>query len=170
MIESRNIIDHYHYWKHDAILADLDKKRHPFAILCSNLYNDFNIAGVVRNANAFMASAVYIYGSKQFDKRGTVGTHKYEKIKRVSGLDSPELRKYTWVAFDNIKGAVPLDTFEWPENPLLCFGQEQVGLPSEIIEQAPHHVYIRQYGSVRSLNVACASAIAMYDWCKKNAV
>jgi tRNA G18 (ribose-2'-O)-methylase SpoU len=28
-------------------------------------------------------------------------------------------------------------------------------------------VYIKQYGSVRSLNVGTASGIAMYDYCNK---
>ena len=76
-MENRNIIDHYWYWKTEDIKADLDSKRHNFSILCSNLYNDFNIATVIRNSNAFLAKEVIVYGSKQYDRRGTVGTHNY---------------------------------------------------------------------------------------------
>ena len=76
-METRNVIDHYHYWKHEAIIADLDSKRNNFTVLCSNLYNDFNIATVIRNSNAFLAKQVILYGSKQYDRRGTVGTHHY---------------------------------------------------------------------------------------------
>ena len=78
--ENRNIIDHYHYWKHEAILADLDDKRHNYSVLCTNLHNDFNIATVIRNANAFLAEEVIIYGSKQWDRRGAVGTHNYNRM------------------------------------------------------------------------------------------
>lgn len=167
--DKRNVIDHYHYWSNEAIKADLDKKRHPFGVLCSNLYNDFNIATVVRNCNAFLAREVFVYGTKRFDKRGTVGTHHYEKLKHVPE-GSWELipQDYTWVAFDNVVDAEPLDTFVWPQNPLLCFGQEQVGLPPEILERCSKKVFIRQFGSVRSINVGCASAIAFYDWTHKN--
>ena len=65
--ETRNIIDHYHYWKHEAILADLDSRANNFSIICSNLYNDFNIATCIRNANAFLAKRVFVYAAEHSD-------------------------------------------------------------------------------------------------------
>lgn len=164
--EHRNIINYYHYWEHDAIIADLDTKRHNFAILCSNLYNDFNIGTVIRCANAFLASRVYIYGKRKFDRRGAVGTYKYEHISYIQSLE--EIQDiYTWVGIDNLDGAIPMESYEWPTNTLMCFGQEELGLPPEIIEKCKNLVYIRQYGSVRSLNVGTASGIAMFDLTNK---
>lgn len=170
MKEGRNIIDHYWYWSQEAIKADLDKKRNDFAVLCCNWKNDFNIAGVVRNANAFLASMVWVYGRSKFDKRGTVGTHVYEHIRPFKRRDVLDriCKEYNVVAIDNIDGAVPIETFEWPPNTLMAFGQEQIGLEPDVLDRAKHLVYIKQYGSVRSLNVACASGICMYDWCAKN--
>ena len=171
--ETRNIIDHYHYWKHDAILADLDSKRHNYSVLCSNLYNDFNISTVVRNGNAFLAREVIIYGSKQWDRRGAVGTHNYSRMKYFKESEYDGLVEYITnfqlVAFDNIEGSRDLSTFEWntDKHTLLMFGQEQVGLPQNLIDIAEDIVYIPQYGSVRSLNVGTASGIAMYDYCSK---
>jgi len=169
-METRNIIDHYHYWKHEAIKADLDKKRHGFNVLCSNLHNDFNIACVIRCANAFLARKVYIYGRRKYDKRGTVGAHHYEHIEFIKQPDElgALLEQLSLVAFDNVEGAAPIEDFTWPTNTLMAFGQEQVGLPPEILNRAEHKVYIRQYGSVRSLNVAVAAGIAMQDWCVKH--
>ena len=62
-METRNIIDHYHYWATDAIKANLDTKRGNYSIVCCNIGNDFNIATVIRNANAFLAKEVIIYGT-----------------------------------------------------------------------------------------------------------
>lgn len=170
MKETRNIIDYYWYWKHEAIVADLDRKRNRFAVFCSNLYNDFNVASIVRNANAFLASMVYVYGRRKWDRRGSVGAHNYIHLKYLKeDFDIESLKEhYNFVAIDNIDGAEPIDNFVWPDNPLMFFGQEQVGLPKHIIKMCPNVVFIRQFGSVRSLNVACASAIAMYDFCVKN--
>jgi tRNA G18 (ribose-2'-O)-methylase SpoU len=169
--EDRNIINYYHYWDTDAIKADLDTKRHNFSILCSNLYNDFNIATVIRNSNAFMAKDVYIYGSKRFDRRGTVGTHIYQNLKHVKDINAlDEIPKdFVWIGMDNIGDATPVETFDWPKDKhvLICLGQEQVGLPQEIIDRCQKLVYIKQYGSVRSLNVGVASGIAMYDYVRK---
>ena len=170
-METRNIIDYYHYWKTEAIKADLDSKRHPFSILCLNIHGDFNIGTIIRNANAFLASKVYIYGRKQFDRRGTVGTHAYENLKYVKEIDDLSfIDNYNVVAVDNIGKADPIDDFIWPDNPLMVFGSEQVGIDDEkILRKCSKFVYIKQYGSTRSLNVGCASAITMQDWCKKNA-
>jgi tRNA G18 (ribose-2'-O)-methylase SpoU len=171
--ETRNIINHYWYWEHQAILADLDSKRHNFSILCCNLGQDFNISSTIRNANAFLAKEVIVWGSKQYDKRGAVGTHKYTHFKHFKELDLEQLKGYlagkTIIGFDDDHRAVPLDEYEWPSNQcVMVFGQEQLGIPKEIKDICDHIVYIKQYGSVRSLNVAVASGIAMYDFCAKN--
>jgi tRNA G18 (ribose-2'-O)-methylase SpoU len=167
--ETRNIIDHYWYWPTEAIKADLDIKRHKFGVFASNLYNDYNISGIVRNSNAFLAKKIYIYGSKRWDKRGAVGTHNYLHLEHLPAKFDVSLLKdsYKFVGIDNVPGAISLDEFEWPENSLMCFGQEQVGLPNNILNLCDQVVYIKQFGSVRSLNVACASGIAMYDYCRK---
>lgn len=169
--ETRNIIDHFHYWKTEAIKADLDTRRHNFSILCSNLYNDFNISTVIRNSNAFMAKDVYIYGQKRFDRRGTVGTHVYQNLHHVKDVESLDQlpKDFAWIGVDNIEGSVSIETFDWPKDRhvLICLGQEQVGLPPEIIDRCEKLVYIKQYGSVRSLNVGVASGIAMYDYVRK---
>ena len=172
-METRNIIDHYHYWKHEAIIADLDAKRNNFTVLCSNLYNDFNIATVIRNANAFLAKQVILYGSKQYDRRGTVGTHHYTHFSHTPTFDRLEDQlkiirgsygNVKVVGIDNVPGASAIDEFNWCPNThyVLAFGQEPVGLPTEILDICDHILYIKQYGSVRSLNVGTASGIAMY--------
>jgi tRNA G18 (ribose-2'-O)-methylase SpoU len=73
------------------------------------------------------------------------------------------------VAVDNIPGARRLDSYAWPKKKhvVMIFGQEQVGVPQELLEIANDTVYIAQYGSVRSLNVGTASGVVMYDYCAK---
>lgn len=177
-IETRNIIDPYHYWSHEAILTDLDTKRHNFTVLCSNLGNDFNIATVIRNSNAFLAKSVWIYGNKQYDRRGTVGTHNYMKFNHVKAIDdvkrsieqlAKNYKNLRIVGVDNVRNATAIDKYQWPKNEhtLMIFGQEQTGIPDELLDLCDDLVYIRQYGSVRSLNVGTASGIAMYDYCSK---
>jgi tRNA G18 (ribose-2'-O)-methylase SpoU len=169
--EYRNLIDHYHYWRNEAILADLDSKRNSFISVCINIGYDFNIATVIRNSNAFSAGKVVIYGRKRYDKRGTVGTHKYTHVCPTESIEELKsiLSDYHVVGVDNVSNAVPLETYQWSrEKPTaLVFGQEQIGIPEEILELCDDVVYIKQYGSVRSLNVGTASGIAMYDYCSK---
>ena len=172
-----NVIDYYKEWEVNAIIGDLDTKRNNFTVLCSNVENDFNIATAIRNSNAFLASEVWIYGKKQYDRRGTVGTHNYTHFKHVKTIDDVqnkinELRnvhpEFRIVGIDNVSGASRIDEYEWPRSHvLMIFGQEKNGIPQELLDICDDIVYIKQYGSVRSLNVGTASGIAMYDYCSK---
>ncbi len=176
MEDTRNIIDYYKYWTNEAIKADLDKKRHPFSVLISNKFQDFNIGSVIRAANAFLATNVFIYGRGKWDRRGAVGTQVYENIKKVKLVDDIKEaltslgEEVHIVGIDNVERAKPIETFEWPRPPihtLMVFGQEDVGIPDELLELCGDVVYIRQYGSVRSLNVGVAAGISLYDYVKK---
>lgn len=173
MKDDRNVIDPYKYWETEAIKADLDEKRHNFSILCQNISNDFNIATVIRNANAFLAKEVIVYGRKRYDRRGTVGTHHYTNfhfVKEIDKLDELLFNNdYHIVGVDNIPRAQNVHNFSWNEEKttLLVFGQEQIGIDESLLGFCQDVVYIPQYGSVRSLNVGCASAIVMNDYCRK---
>ena len=170
--ETRNIIDHYWYWKQEEIMADLERKRRNFSVLCCNLCNDFNISSTIRNANALGAKQVIIWGSKQYDRRGTVGTHKYTPIKHFKEECLQDLLEYIGeskiIGIDDNPDPKDITKYSWPkEHFVMVFGQEQIGIYDPIKSLCSEMVYIPQYGSVRSLNVACASAIAMYDYCSK---
>ncbi|HQX35020.1 MAG TPA: rRNA methyltransferase, partial [Microbacteriaceae bacterium] len=63
--DTRNVIDRYRYWRMDAIVADLDTKRHPFHVAIENWQHDMNIGSIVRSANAFLADTVHIIGRRR---------------------------------------------------------------------------------------------------------
>jgi len=168
--DTRNVIDYYAYWSEDAIKADLRTKHHNYSVLATNKIKDFNLGALIRNSNAFLAKEVIIYGSKQYDKRGTVGAHLYTDIKHVRFTDDLKeaIGDSVVIGVDNLDKAKPIESYEWPEeHVIMAFGQETTGLTEDIIEICDDMIYITQYGSVRSLNVGCASAIAMYDYCQK---
>jgi len=169
--DKRAVADYYKYWETDAIKANLDTKRHNFSVLITNKLNDFNIGTIIRNSNAFLAKEVMIYGRRQFDKRGTVGAHHYQNIsflKQIEDISFPK-EEYCVVAVENNIDSKPIDNFYWPadRHVIMIFGEETTGVPEELLDIAEHKVYIKQYGSTRSLNVGSASAIAMQDYCRK---
>ena len=185
-MDSRNLIDHYKYWRDDAIRADLDNKRFDYSVVCCNIGNDFNIATVIRNANAFLAKEVVIYGNKKYDRRGTAGTHHYTNFKHVKSVDNlfdyvlalrngigidteqyKERREVRLLAVDNVNDAMDVNTYEFDPTVyyVFIFGQEQIGIPQEVLDIADDIIYIPQYGSVRSINVGTASGIVMNTYC-----
>lgn len=167
--ETRNIVDFYHGWKLEDIKLDLDRKCFPYAALMEQWQGDFNIGGLVRNANAFAAKEVFYIGKKRWDRRGAVGTHNYTAVKYLDSNESLiELkRNYVLIGMDNVEGSVPMETFDWPDNTLMIFGEESTGITKEVLAMCDKVVAISQYGSVRSLNAAVSSGIAMFDYTNK---
>ena len=174
-MDTRNLIDHYKYWNDDAIRADLDDKRFNYSVVCCNIGNDFNIATVIRNANAFLAKEVVIYGNKKYDRRGTVGTHHYTNFNHVRTVD--DLQKYLSsfnkevriLGIDNVQDSVNINDYDFYPNIhyVMIFGQEQIGIPQNVLDMCDDILYIPQYGSVRSINVGTASGIIMNNYCSK---
>ena len=178
-METRNLIDHYKYWTDDAIRADLETKRHNFSVICCNIGNDFNIATIIRNANAFLAKEVVIYGNKKYDRRGTVGTHHYTNFRHVKSIEnlgsyieeivSQYEGKVKLLGIDNVCEAKDINAFDFDPNVhyIMIFGQEQIGVPKDVLDMCDDLLYIPQYGSVRSINVGTASGIIMNNYCAK---
>ena len=64
--DRRNVVDKYRYWSMDAIIADLDTRRHDFHVAIENWQHDLNIGTVVRTANAMLAKEVHIIGRRRW--------------------------------------------------------------------------------------------------------
>ncbi|QNO38736.1 rRNA methyltransferase [Protaetiibacter sp. SSC-01] len=172
--DARNVVDRYRYWRLEAIVADLDARRHPFHVAIENWQHDLNIGSIVRSANAFGAEAVHIVGRRRWNRRGAMVTDRYQHVLQHPTVDDlvawARERGLPLVAVDNTEGAVPVDAFALPERCVLLFGQEGPGLTDAALAAADAHVEIRQFGSTRSINAAAAAAIVMHEWVRQNAV
>ncbi|MGY1825158.1 MULTISPECIES: TrmH family RNA methyltransferase [unclassified Blastococcus] len=171
--DRRNVVDRYRYWTVEAIVADLDRRRHPFHVAIENFGHDLNIGTVVRTANAFLAAEVHVVGRRRWNRRGAMVTDRYQHLRHhddVGGLLAfAAERALAVVAVDNGPGAVPLETAELPERCVLLFGQEGPGLTEEARAGAALTVSIAQFGSTRSINAGVAAGIAMHAWVRRHA-
>ena len=161
-----NVQDKYREWLPELIKKDIQANTFPYAVLMQHWQGDFNIATLIRNANAFGAREVFYVGRKHIDKRGTVGTHHYTDVNFLKTNEEVLALKdkYTFVALENNhERSQSIVNFVWPENPLLIFGEETSGVTADLLEQCHSIVHIPQFGSVRSINVGTASGIAMHN-------
>jgi tRNA G18 (ribose-2'-O)-methylase SpoU len=171
--DRRNVVDRYRYWTVEAIVADLDRRRHPFHVAIENWRHDLNIGTVVRTANAFLAEAVHIVGKKRWNRRGAMVTDRYQHVRHHPGI--AELVTWTrerdlpLLAVDNLPGARPLETAELPRACVFLFGQEGSGLSDEARDAADAVLSIAQFGSTRSINAGVAAGIAMHAWVRLHA-
>jgi tRNA G18 (ribose-2'-O)-methylase SpoU len=166
--DRRNVLDKYRYWSVEAIVADLNTKRHKLEIAIENWQHDLNIGSVVRTANAFNVNAVHIVGKRDWNKRGAMVTDRYlTVIHHPSVADFSEhcmQRGIPIIGIDNVPGSKQLESAQLPESCVLLFGQEGAGMSDEAIAVCKDLYEINQYGSTRSMNASAAGAIAMYHW------
>ncbi|NDK88316.1 RNA methyltransferase [Gordonia desulfuricans] len=171
--DTRNVVDAYRYWTREAIVADIDARRHPFHVAIENFAHDANIGTVVRTANAFAAAAVHIVGRRRWNRRGAMVTDRYQHLEHhdsVADLISwARAHDLAVVAVDNTPGSVPLETADLPRECVLLFGQEGPGVSADAQERADLTVSIAQFGSTRSINAGVAAGIAMHAWIRQHA-
>ena len=172
--DRRNVIDKYRYWTMEAIVADLDTKRHPMHIAIENLGHDFNIGTIVRSANAFLVGEVHIVGKKRWNRRGAMVTDRYQHVHHHENAEDfiawAKEQGIPVIGIDNMPGSVKLEKFTFPESCVLVVGQEGTGLSDPMRAGCDTLVEISQFGSTRSINVGAAAAIAMHEWVRQWAV
>jgi tRNA G18 (ribose-2'-O)-methylase SpoU len=174
--DRRNVVDRYRYWSVEAIVADLDTRRHDFHVAIENWQHDFNIGTIVRTANAFLAAEVHIVGNRRWNRRGAMVTDRYQHVRHhrtaddlaahLHELDGGPVRLW---GIDNLPGSEHVETMEVPRRVCFLFGQEGPGLSASARAACDGTFSIAQFGSTRSINASAAAAIAMHTWIREYA-
>src|SRR5258707_11090895 len=121
--DRRNVLDSYRYWRHEAIVEDLDRRRHGFHVAIENWQHDLNIGTVVRNANAFLAAEVHIVGRRRWNRRGAMVTDRYQHVRHHATVDDlaswAEGAGLPVLGIDLLPGSRPLPEADLPRRCLL---------------------------------------------------
>jgi tRNA G18 (ribose-2'-O)-methylase SpoU len=135
----------------------------------------YNVGAFFRTADAVGLSRLYVSGftgsppSKQIAKTA-LGAEQSVPWERADALAVIEARRnagWETAAIEIVDDAI--DLFEWvPAFPVLVvFGHEVEGLPQEIVQRCQTRVRIPMLGSKRSLNVATAGGVVLYELLRK---
>ncbi len=145
----------------------------PAASAMMHVTGDFNLSTLIRNSNFFGYEKVfYVGGKKQYDRRGTVGTHNYIDITFIKTeeefVKTIKDQGYTLISIENNVNYECTDLFQFMDNvnvkdikPIFIFGEEKKGLSDYILDNSAHILTISGKGTVRSLNVGTASGIVL---------
>ena len=146
--DRRNVVDRYRYWTLEAIVADLDTRRHDFHVAIENWQHDFNIGTIVRTANAFLAAEVHIVGKRRWNRRGAMVTDRYQHVRttRRSTTSPPTCTSdgVTLIGHRQPAGlAARWRPLELPRRVCFLFGQEGPGLSEQARAGVRRHVLDR---------------------------
>ena len=155
----------------DEIRTELDRIRHPFRVAVMRAKNAFNIGAIIRTAHSFLAREIILVGVDPWYERAAMGMQRYEHILEVpdeaSFLALARSNGWSISVFEKDAANVGLWDAKLPDDGVLVFGNEDVGVSDVVIQQADEVVGIPMYGINHSYPVAISAGIAMAEWARR---
>ena len=141
---------------------------HELVLILDHLKSGFNIAKIIRTAEAFSIREVHIIGTKFFDPYPAKGAIKRVKIyfypTIVESLERLFKNDYKIYVMD-INGEKYIHEINFPKKCAFIFGNEEVGpILKDVDRSKLIKTKIRQFGLTESLNVSIAASIAAYQY------
>lgn len=176
--DPRNVRDEFKGRSNEEIQAELDKTRSDLVLCLSNEIRDMNLSSCIRTANSFNINHVVMAGRRNYDRRGAVGAQNYIEVRHeetmLDALLTGVNHRYVILEYDERYPMTELSEYEWNPKSMLIVGEEGRSVPDWILDCANPHgsdgmttadiVYIPMMGTVRSLNLASATSIAIHDY------
>lgn len=151
----------------------------PLGLMLFNLHGDMNVGMSIRTAVILGCSDVYIVGRRKYDRRPEVGAKHYIQLHRHQEISPEFFEENKLLPILVEQGGTSVESFHFgpylPKNlspgwkVVFVVGSESYGLPETFLKalsKAPR-VTISQYGILRSLNVAIAASIVLYEYTKR---
>lgn len=142
-------------------------------LLCDHVKGPANIGGIFRLADAFQVAEIIFCGtmvditSNRLKKtaRNThsmVRFHESESI--LNTLDQLHTESFMSIALEITAKSTSIQEFKntASKNIVLIIGDENHGVSDAVLEAVHHTLHIPMYGANSSMNVAQATAIALY--------
>lgn len=154
----------------EAYLKEIEKNRHPIALLLDRVENRRNLASLFRLADAARVQEVILYhcgidSEKEHKvKKVARSTHQYVSQREVNTLS--ELialkKEYHLVGLEITNKSVPYYKYSGKTPLAMVIGNERKGISQELLNLCDESVHVPMMGRNSSMNVAMAAGIATY--------
>lgn len=141
-------------------------------LACAPLRSNVNLSTIVRTAGCCAVPRMIVCGNPRIDR--TVARDGADSVDlEVRGSLPPVLRKlradgYRLVGLEQTTNSVSLHTYEFARRTALVIGNERTGIAPDALELLDDCVEIPVWGLPYSYNVATATAMALYEYCRQH--
>jgi tRNA (guanosine-2'-O-)-methyltransferase len=142
------------------------------ALVLESVESPFNVGAIVRTAAAYRVERLWLCGSTApLDasnvKKTAMGTERYLEIastdKAPDAIAAARKDGFAVIGIELADGARPMHELDLAEAVCLVVGHEDRGLTPPTIAACNSVAYLPLAGRVGSLNVATATAVALYE-------
>lgn len=151
-------------------LQELERPRE-LLVACAPLRSNINLSRIIRVAGCCGIEQVVCCGTAKVlskiarDGADTVRLDIHRTLPPVLKTLKQEGRPL--VGLEQTTDSVCLWEFAFPRNAVLVVGNERQGLSDDVLQMLDHVVEIPVYGLPYSYNVATATAMALYEYCRQ---
>jgi tRNA G18 (ribose-2'-O)-methylase SpoU len=140
-------------------------------VACAPLRSNVNLSHIVRTAGCVGVQKVICCGHAKIESkiaRDGADTVQIETHRTLPPV-LRELRKsdYRLVGLEQTSNSQNLHHFQFPRKTALVIGNERLGLTDEELRELDEVVEIPVYGLPYAYNVATATAMALYEYCRQ---
>jgi tRNA G18 (ribose-2'-O)-methylase SpoU len=162
--------------QHTHESTPVSTKKNTIILLCDGLQSPANIGAIFRLCDAF--GVVEVVFNSPIDlssnrlKRTARNTEKTVRYHIIGDIEATLLefqqKNYTTVALEISENSVPLSQISTLEKKklVLIIGNERTGVSEKILKNVQFVSHIEMFGTNSSMNVAQATAIALYELTK----
>lgn len=136
----------------------------PIHIYLCSLRSAFNVGSIFRTTEAFRLGTIHCTQNTPTADNPKVQKASMGTSEKVPSFVDTQLKDLPrpWIALETASPSTPLSSFTFPSTFTLILGNEEFGVPKEILLQCDIILEISLFGSKNSLNVASAFAIAAH--------
>ena len=155
-----------------------DYRKFPICLLVNNLHSPVNVGSIFRIADSLGVTKIYLTGTTptppnpKINKtaRATVKSVDYEYIEDARTLvHDLKTGGYTICSLEITQQSTDIRTFDIVPTAKICLiiGAENEGVAQSLLDISDEVIHIPMFGQNSSMNVAVATAIAVFDLLKK---
>ena len=144
----------------------------PVALILDHVQSPFNVGAILRTAAAFRVDQLWLVGdtaapTSAKTAKTALGSQRFVdwtwQDTAAEAASAARVDGYRVVGLELTDDAVPLPELAVEGPVCLVVGNEDRGLPAATLAACDAVTYIPQLGRIGSLNVATATAIALYE-------
>ncbi len=140
-------------------------------LVCAPLRSNVNFSRIVRAAGCSGVQRIVAAGHAKIDPEiarindSQIQIDVHRTLPPV--LQKLKLQGYSLVGLEQTTNSVSIYEFLFPRRTALIVGNERQGLTDDVLTAVDHVVEIPVYGLPFAHNVATATAIALYEYCRQ---
>lgn len=138
---------------------------------CAPLRSNVNLSRIVRTAGCCGVSRVVACGNPKLDpeiaRDGASVVHLQTHRTLPPALKQLRADGYRLVGLEQTTNSVSLYEYRFPRRMVLVVGNERQGLEEDVLQLLDDAIEIPVYGLPYSYNVASATDMALYEYCRQ---